>query len=157
MLPDASARRSATQPRVRIEMPALASTPCAGANGDTLAITGLLGRGSYGAVYHGWCRSRGFVAVKVVPLGTDGKEKVLEEVSLMRAVGADASVVRLLQKGLRRRILLKLPKLLVRPLCSADRIHRQRIRASFLIRSVRIHAVKRSLAPTQPLSPSLQR
>ena len=76
-------------------MPALASTPCAGANGDTLAITGLLGRGSYGAVYHGWCRSRGFVAVKVVPLGTDGKEKVLEEVSLMRAVGADASVVRL--------------------------------------------------------------
>ena len=76
-------------------MLALASTPCAGANGDTLAITGLLGRGSYGAVYHGWCRSRGFVAVKVVPLGTDGKEKVLEEVSLMRAVGDDASVVRL--------------------------------------------------------------
>ena len=76
-------------------MPALASTPCAGANGDTLAITGLLGRGSYGAVYHGFVRSRGFVAVKVVPLGTDGKEKVLEEVSLMRAVGDDASVVRL--------------------------------------------------------------
>ena len=67
------------QPRVRIEMPALASTPCAGANGDTLAITGLLGRGSYGAVYHGFVRSRGFVAVKVVPLGTDGKEKVLGE------------------------------------------------------------------------------
>ena len=61
-------------------MLALASTPCAGANGDTLAITGLLGRGSYGAVYHGFVRSRGFVAVKVVPLGTDGKEKVLEEV-----------------------------------------------------------------------------
>ena len=52
-------------------MPALASTPCAGANGDTLAITGLLGRGSYGAVYHGFVRSRGYrgcaaAAVKVV-------------------------------------------------------------------------------------------